>query len=110
MKITDWVAMLKHAKKSQRASHQIPKHTLFKHGDTHYTIRCEEQCSKCKHTHRQELDVYFKEPVLYMTTFEIGMLFMVVIQKRIPYEYSQWHKCIRGKRFIENIEVLRCAE
>jgi len=62
-------------------------------------------CSHCNHTTIERLFIKFKEPHR-LTIFEAGMLFSVFVLNRKPTDYAQYHKCIAGKNFIENIEKL----
>jgi hypothetical protein len=56
----------------------------------------------------QSITVSFKEPH-HMTIFEAELLFAVFYLKKKPVDFSSYHKCIAGKRFIENIEeIIQC--
>ena len=52
------------------------------------------------------LRILFKYPIDSFTIFESSMLYLVFIKKQIPYDYASYHKCIAGKRFIENIKEI----
>jgi hypothetical protein len=52
------------------------------------------------------LKIKFKKPIDYLTVFEAGMLYFIFIKKQITYDYASYHKCIAGKRFIENIKEI----
>jgi len=41
-----------------------------------------------------------------MTVFEVGMLYFVLVKNRLPYDYANFHKCIAGKEFFDNITVI----
>jgi len=53
------------------------------------------------------LRILFKDPIDSFTIFESQMLYLVFIRKQIPYDYANYHKCIAGKRFIENIKEIK---
>lgn len=84
-----------------------PERTIF-------TISKKQKEKICKHcgtdltkNEYNELIVEFKEHQEPLTVFETYMLWMMFKMKLIPYDYANYHKCIAGKRFIENIKELK---
>ena len=51
----------------------------------------------------QEITIIFKEGHK-MSVLEAGLLFMLFAENKRPSDYGDYHSCIAGKRFIENIE------
>lgn len=71
------------------------KHTVLKiYRDIH--------CRHCNHSSNEVVIVQFKEPH-HLTVFETGLLFSLFYHNRRPIDYASFHKCVAGKRFIENI-------
>lgn len=69
-------------------------------------------CSKCgcnlnKSENNEIIVIFNKQQKKNLTVFETYLLFMMYKFKLIPYNYANWHKCIAGKEFIENIKEVQ---
>ena len=70
----------------------------------------EEKCTCCKRQlHEKQLIVKFKTEKR-LTIFEADMLWMVLAEGKKPKDYADYHKCIAGREFIENIDSYRIEE
>ena len=63
-------------------------------------------CQSCKVITTNICEVRFKTPQ-YLTIFEGELLYQLYCKSTIPHDYMNYHKCIAGKAFIENIERIR---
>lgn len=67
----------------------------------------------CPTCHRNDLEkeliVKFKKE-LTLTIFQAEMLFMVMVENKLPRDYAKYHECIAGKEFIHNIDSLEVTE
>jgi len=105
MKEEDFVLKLKDLKKGTYKDTRDLK--VIKYSNRHFKIyKNKIICSKCKTSINQELEVKFKIGKEYLTMFEGYMLFMVFVLGKKPEDYASYHKCIAGKRFIEDIEEI----
>ena len=50
--------------------------------------------------------VHFDKPQTSLTIFEAGLLFALFVEKKLPFDYAQYHKCVAGKEFVENITLV----
>lgn len=67
---------------------------------------CKCTCPKCGFDCEEKVIIKFKEPVRNLTIFQAGMFYCIFLMKKKPHDYAQYHKCVAGKRFIENIESI----
>lgn len=80
--------------------------------DSHLTkiIFSEDVCNCCKRQlHEKRLIVKFKTDKK-LTIFEADMLWMVLVEGKLPRDYVNYHKCVAGREFIENIDSYRIEE
>lgn len=70
---------------------------------TKQTVYTKLKCKTCGTNVTQNVTVYFKKPE-QLTIFTADLLYFLFILKRKPMDYANYHKCIAGKEFIENIE------
>jgi len=73
---------------------------------TKKTIASSCKCDKCSSKTEKSIVVKFKEAVTSLKIFQAEMLYAIFVMKKKPHDYSQYHKCVAGKRFIENIESI----
>jgi len=50
--------------------------------------------------------LFFKEQKP-LSIFQAYLLYMVYVLNKIPSDYANYHKCIAGKEFIENIKQIK---
>lgn len=50
--------------------------------------------------------LYLKKPVKDLSIFQCEMLYCLVVKKKKPNDYAQYHKCEAGREFFENIEKI----
>jgi len=65
----------------------------------------EERCHRCNTLKSRKITVIFFKPI-HLTIFEAGLLFYLFAYNKIPKDYAQYHKCVAGKKFIENINLI----
>lgn len=106
MDVNEYIDHIKQAKPSQIQTgffhikcQSNPEHTL-------YILYRENHCKHCGITTNQKLGIMLKQSH-HLTIFEAEMLFAIFCLKKKPADYSSYHKCIAGKRFIENIKEVR---
>jgi len=73
---------------------------------TKQIIYTERVCSKCNRTLDKKVMVDFIKPH-HLTIFEASLLYNMYVLKKKPYDYANFHECIAGKEFIENIKVVK---
>jgi hypothetical protein len=71
---------------------------------TKFTIESKEVCNKCSScVSNKKIIINFKEPTK-LSIFQNDLLFCMWGLNVIPQDYAQYHKCVAGERFIENIK------
>ena len=74
------------------------------------TIYTDEKCHCCNRIKTEtKLVVKFKNKT-NLTIFQADMLFMILMENKKPRDYADYHKCIAGKEFIDNIESYKVVE
>lgn len=112
MIINDFLYFLQQCKPSQKTTGGFLGVKLYRYikNTCKIILKKEEVCPRC-HTDlsKQEIgiEVIFEKSMESLTIFQAEMLFMVFAMKQKPYDYASYHKCIAGKKFIENIKSIR---
>jgi len=111
MEINKWLEILKETKKTTRGTANIVEHYSVRirsnpENKNQNMIYGFETCNCCRHNHSKDIIVEFKEDQK-LTIFQVGLLYSIFIKNRKPSDYANYHKCIAGKRFIENIKFMR---
>ena len=108
MKIEDFYLILRNCKNGNHTGSMKLKCQVNPER-TEWRIYTEStKCKHCGHTaYDLPLVVFFHSPQEHLTIFEANLLFMVFRLNKKPLDYAQYHKCIAGKRFIENISEVR---
>jgi len=52
------------------------------------------------------LKVEFTQSLNHFSVFEAELLYLLYIKNTRPLDYAQYHKCVAGQRFIENIKQI----
>ncbi len=76
---------------------------------TYFEISDETKCNRCNHIHHKGIEIQFKTKVS-LTVFQAGMLYAIFILKKKPHDYAQYHECVAGKKFIENIKSIKVSK
>lgn len=104
MKVDEFVKKLKEAKLTQTET-AFFNVKVKRFDDGVIKIYKEEKCKYCKVVDYRAVEISFhKEHTL--TIFEAGLLYALYILNKKPKDYANFHKCIAGKRFIENIKSI----
>lgn len=106
MEIDIFLSLLKKAKPSLIQTGYTDIKVRLTSNPLERIIFSSDVCNCCKRTTNEtKLLVSFKK-LQRLTIFQAEMLFMVVVQEKKPRDYADYHKCIAGKEFIENINNL----
>lgn len=113
MKIETFEQILKGCNKSLRMANVYNLVVGRERGDDkNIVIRVKPEQKKCRtcgtdltKNLSSKLYVSFNKPQKRLTVFEASMLWMVLKQKLVAYDYASYHKCIAGQRLIENIKT-----
>lgn len=114
MNVQEFLSVIKKSKYSRQLTGGYTRHKGIKvttsNDDKTKTIYSEDKCNCCnKLKSEQKVIVVFKKPVK-LTIFEAGLLFMVFIENKRPFDYGNYHECVAGKEFIDNIKSYRVVE
>lgn len=118
MQIEKFLTVLKQCKKSGAHTGYSDRTGELKvkvnPGRTHFTIFKKPVEKVCKHCGADltkdsynSLEVEFNGPQKELSIFEAYLLWMMFKMKVIPMDYANYHKCVAGNRFIENIKELK---
>lgn len=110
MKIEDFLKKLKQCKKSY--SYGYDNFKVFKDSEKNiFQIYLEPKkkiCPCCKTDLTKEgkkiITIKFNYKQEHLTVFQSNLFYFLYILNEIPADYAQYHKCIAGKKFIENIK------
>ena len=103
MKIEEWTKRLKECKASTYYANIPDLKVKYSRDKTFCEISLSEVCRLCKHDNSKTVFVQFFKPH-QLTIFEAGLLYMVFAQNKRPADYANYHNCISGKEFVENID------
>lgn len=106
MEIKEFVDKIKEAKKTFKESYEYTNDLKVKVDKKriNYILSKKETCNHCGHTRKYFLTVTFNEKQEQLTIFEAGLLFSLFVKNELVKDYHNYHKCIAGIRFIENIK------
>lgn len=102
MEIKKFLDKYKSCKKGTKFSQQFNFKVYRK--DNSVRLSNVDKCSKCGNVAFKDLIVEFNKPQEFISVFCVGMLWYLYIENKIVLDYGGFHKCIAGKRFIENIK------
>jgi len=104
MKIKEFVDRVRKARRSAGYSGTIATNLSVSSSQDLKEMRIKrvKKCRLCKHEETEMVTVRFYQPHR-LTIFETALLFSLFAENRIPVDYAGFHKCIAGKRFIENL-------
>lgn len=108
MEIKDFIKKLKNAKKDVSVYSYDYKCKSIKN-KTNWNIYSFDICSKCKREQTKGVYIEFYKSV-ELTIFQANLLYALYCLNKIPYDYAQYHKCIAGKEFIQNIKQIKGGE
>jgi len=104
MDYQEFVAKVEGAKHTQTHTGYVEDLKLYSSADrTTYTQVRKHLCRCCGHDDEKRQTIRFKRGQT-LSVFENDLLWLVFAEGRRPADYGQYHKCVAGKRFIENIE------
>jgi len=108
MDYAKFIELVRHAKPSQvytgSASYKLKVTTNKDH--TLQKIYKKSYCKHCNVTGIKEIMIQFKEPQR-LSIFQACLIYMLFIENKKPMDYASYHKCVAGKRFIDNIQEVR---
>ena len=108
MELKRFIDIVKNAKPSLvytgSASYKLKVATNKEH--TIQKIYTRYECSHCNTNTERKIMVKFKEPQR-LSIFQAYLLYMLFLENKKPNDYAQYHKCIAGKKFIDNILEVR---
>jgi len=70
---------------------------------TYHRMVLNKPCKVCGCSNEKELVITFFSPQK-LTIFEADLLWAIYVLGKRPADYAGYHKCVAGKRFIENIK------
>jgi hypothetical protein len=109
MRVEDFVAIIKVCKRTSKDSDWFPVKVRGNKERTIQEVFTEKNCKCCKNNLEvKRVLVIFKSGV-HLTTFEAGLLYQLFVLKQVPYDYADYHKCVVGLKFIENIDKV-CSD
>jgi len=107
MKMDDWLILLKNKKSGcinnqndlkARSSEKGLVKELFCEKDTKILGKL---CNV-----KKSITVTFSSKT-NISIFEASLLYSLFVEKKIPHDYSKYHECEAGKKFIENIIAVK---
>lgn len=105
MQIEEFVKKLKDTKGIAKDTALLKVKVMTNKEHTSQRIYSESKCSQCGHTTTIIVFILFsKEQKL--SVFQAGLLFSLYVLNKKPNDYANYHKCIAGKEFIENIKSI----
>lgn len=110
MNVEEFKDKLKSCKRSlNMTSHYDLKVRVNQARNEWYIYARPVKCGKCGHvsTEGDGIRLCLKEPKKNLTIFEAGLFYMMYILSLRPHDYGDWHKCIAGQRFINNIDKIK---
>lgn len=84
-----------------------PERTIFTINKTPVEKVCKHCGADLTTNEHLSLKVEFNATQEPLSVFQAYLLWMMFKTKQIPYDYASYHKCIAGKRFIENIKEVK---
>ena len=103
MKIEKFIERLKKAKKTAQSTASITNDLKVRKNGNSFQIYKSVVCSKCRAGGlKQQIFIQFQNQKA-LTIFQAGLLWSLFVENKKPYDYADYHKCIAGKEFIENI-------
>jgi len=105
MEVKEFVNKLKTTKPTTKDTGFFGVEVRTNKEHTRYTLHREERCSKCGSEKGNSVTVELFKPTK-LTIFEAEMLFSVYCLGRKPHDYANYHKCVAGREFIENIKSI----
>lgn len=106
MNLEKWKKLIKQSKKSKKHYTSSDIKVKVNSDKTKYIISHVQICNCCKHEKIINLKVKFKKSHKIIL-FEGYLLILLFGLNLKPIDYSMYHNCISGQRFIENIENIK---
>lgn len=103
MELEEWKNRLKMAKRTSNTTANLDV-KVKKLGFVYFIYR-NFTCKACKKKVESAVRVEFKKKQT-LTIFQANLLFSLFVNNKIPYDYANYHNCIAGKGFIENIKEI----
>lgn len=108
MEAMKWSKLLRACKREQKQAH--PGLSLVYHPmGGYYTLGGTKHCKACGHEETRYITFKLKEEH-ELTVFESEMIFKVIIEHKIPFDYGAYHKTVAGKKFIKMLFEVKVKE
>lgn len=105
MKIEEFIEKIRQCKPASIYTGYLGVKVKSNKEKTAKVLYMKTKCQGCGKTNVKSIHVLFNEPQ-NLTIFQADLLFMVYSMGKSPRDYANYHKCIAGKRFIENIKEI----
>lgn len=113
MEINEFIKKIRECEKSYQMAN-LKGLKVFRYSETYLSIKIIPDKHICKTCgtdltlNSSYIEVYFNAPQKNLSIFEANLLFMVFKLNKLPHDYENFHKCIAGNKFINNIKDVKC--